>query len=95
MSMKLSHSRGWGDPTRICESAAVRLLDRYRFPPPWSVEETAACFVVRDSAGRAVAHLYYEGEADARSAANLLTKNEARRRAVNVAKLPELLRRVA
>ena len=94
MSMKLSHS-GWGDLSRICESAAVRLLDRYRFPPPWSVEETAACFVVRDSAGQALAHLYYEDEADGRSAANLLTKNEARRSAVKVAKLPDLLRRVA
>jgi hypothetical protein len=94
MSMRLSCS-GWGDVGEIYESAAVRLLDRYRFPPPWSVEETAACFVVRDNAGQALAHLYYEDESDGRSAANLLTKNEARASAVNVAKLPELLRGVA
>jgi len=37
----------------------------------------------------------YEDESDGRSAANLLTKNEARASAVNVAKLPELLRGVA
>jgi hypothetical protein len=79
----------------LVEGAVVRMLDRRRFPPPWSVEETAACFVVRDNAGQALAHLYYEDEPDGRSAANLLTKNEARRSAVNVAKLPELLRRVA
>jgi hypothetical protein len=28
------------------EGAVVRMLDRHRFPPPWSVEETPACFVV-------------------------------------------------
>ena len=67
------------------EGAVVRMLDRHRFPPPWFVEETPACFIVRDRAGQALAHLYYE-EADARSPAKLLTKDEARRSAMNVAK---------
>jgi hypothetical protein len=26
-----------------------------RFPPPWSVEETDACFIVRDANGHALA----------------------------------------
>ncbi len=26
-----------------------------RFPPPWSVEETEACFIVRDGNGQALA----------------------------------------
>jgi hypothetical protein len=26
-----------------------------RFPPPWSVEELQACFVVKDSAGQKLA----------------------------------------
>ena len=26
-----------------------------RFPPPWSVEETDACFIVRDANGQAMA----------------------------------------
>lgn len=28
-----------------------------RFPPPWSVEETAACFIVRDNGGQQLAYV--------------------------------------
>ena len=62
-------------------------MTKRRFPPPWSVEEQAACFVVRDRGGQALAYLYFEEEAGRRSAAKLLSKDEARRVAANIAKL--------
>jgi hypothetical protein len=62
-----------------------------RFPPPWMIEETPACFIVRDQGGQELAYVYFEEESGRRSAAKLLTKDEARRIAANIAKLPDLL----
>ncbi len=62
-----------------------------RFPPPWSIEKTPARFIVEDGFDQAPAHVCYEEEPGRRSAAKLLSKDEARRIAANVAKLPALL----
>ena len=61
-----------------------------KFPPPWTIEDNGACFMMRD-AGQALAYPYYEEEPGRRTAASLLTRDQARRIAANIAELPELL----
>jgi hypothetical protein len=58
-------------------------MEARRFPPPWTTEELPACFVVSDSVGQKLAYIYFEEEPGRRSAAKLLTKDEARRVAAN------------
>ena len=62
-----------------------------RFPPPWTVEKLPGGFKVVDAQGQSIAYVYSrESEADARIA-RVLTEDEARRIASNIAKLPALL----
>jgi putative heme degradation protein len=73
-------------------------MPEHRFPPPWSVDEAdpkldRRCFIVRDANGQALAYVYCEEEPGRRAAAHLLTRDEARRIAANIAKLPGLLQR--
>jgi hypothetical protein len=53
------------------------------------------CYIVRDTNGYPLAYVYFEDEPGRRSAAHLMTRDEARRIAVNIAKLPELSQRQA
>jgi hypothetical protein len=59
-----------------------------RLPPAWIVEEhNDACFIVKDPTGQALGYFYFEEEPGRRSAAELLTRDEARQRAATFSKL--------
>jgi hypothetical protein len=64
-----------------------------RFPPPWSIEQLDECFVVADANEQKLAYVYFDDEPQRRAVNNRLTKDEARRVAVNIARLPRLLLR--
>jgi hypothetical protein len=49
-----------------------------RFPPPWSVEDIGAAYVVKENNGQKLAYVYFEDEPGRRSAAKLLERDKAR-----------------
>jgi hypothetical protein len=74
MSLRLSNEI-------ISERAKERkwaLISPRRFPPPWTIDELEACFIVIDSAEQKLAYVYFEEEPGRRSAGKLLTKDESR-----------------
>jgi hypothetical protein len=51
-------------------AAGLSVVPARRFPPPpQSVEETDACFIVRDGNGQALVYVYCEEESGRRAAA--------------------------
>ena len=60
-----------------------------RFSPPWSVEETAPCFIARDANGQALAFVYCEDEPGRRATG----KTRPGASLSTLLKLPELLKR--
>ena len=61
------------------------------FPPPWRADRIPGGYVVRDDNGQALAYIFSRDNEDEARQAKVLTKDEARRIAVNVGRLPELL----
>jgi hypothetical protein len=66
-----------------------------RFPAPWRADKTPGGYAVRDATGQAVAWVYLRPTLAEAMQAKVLTPDEARRIATNIARLPELLMRAS
>jgi hypothetical protein len=62
-----------------------------RFPPPWRADKIPGAYVVRDANGQALIYIYSRDNDAEALQAKVLTTDEARRIAVNVARIPQLL----
>jgi hypothetical protein len=83
-SNNLGHQKFGGLLLRTCPPlVASRHLGSAEVQPNY--------YVVRDADGQQIAYVYYSNDPDRRSAAKLLSKDEARRIAANIAKLLDLL----
>jgi hypothetical protein len=88
---------GGSFPPDVLSNLAIRyhssgqVTSSRRFPPPWSVEEHDECFIVRDADGQALGYFYFDEEQQSPAIDRRLTRDDARRMAVNFAKLPDLV----
>ena len=69
-----------------------RRLQPRRFPAPWSYNEEGESFIVSSADGRPITYVYFDdGDDMRRDVRKRMTREEARRIAKAIARLPELL----
>ena len=61
------------------------------FAKPWTLAESGESFVIMDSAERTLAFVYFEDDPVRRNFTKRLSKDDARRMAKQILRLPELV----
>jgi hypothetical protein len=74
-------------------SITIEMAGPRRLPAPWRAEKMPGGYVVRDANDQALAYVYSRANEAEAMQAKVLTEDEARRIAMNIAKLPALLGR--
>lgn len=62
-----------------------------RFPKPWTVHNSNDAFWVEDAEGKQFGFSYFRDDLAGTTGKAYLSRDEARRMALNIAKLPDLL----
>ena len=69
----------------------MEIRHRRPFAKPWKLEEQGESFQIRDAAGRILANVYFEDEPTRQNFSKRLSKDDARRMAQQILRLPELV----
>lgn len=69
------------------------MADPRRLPAPWVVIEHDESYEVRDASGQSLAYLYFADEPGRQRATRRISREEARRVAAHIARLPEYIAR--
>jgi hypothetical protein len=64
------------------------------FARPWRLAENAESFGIEDAGGRPLAFVYFEDESVRATTLKRMSKDDARRLATQIERLPELLQEV-
>lgn len=77
---------------RIVRATFSGRMEPRRFPLPWTVQHNGDAYWVEDASGQRFAYCYFRDARSIGTGRSYLTRDQARRIASNVAKLPELIK---